>query len=80
MILTSDLSNSEHEFQATKELINKYIRENRNLIRELEISKNYKAQANQFAKEIINLNKELLREKNLVINSIITFNLIRIKH
>lgn len=66
MILTSDLSNSEHEFQATKELINKYIRENRNLIRELEISKNYKAQANQFAKEIINLNKELLREKNLV--------------
>jgi hypothetical protein len=66
MILTSDLSNSEHEFQATKELINKYIRENRNLIRELEISKNYKAQANQYAKEIINLNKELLREKNLV--------------
>lgn len=66
MILTSDLSNSEHEFQITKELINKYIRENRNLIRELEISKNYKAQANQYAKEIINLNKELLREKNLV--------------
>jgi chromosome segregation ATPase len=66
MILTSDLSRSEREFQETKELINKYIRENRNLLRELEISKNFKLEAKNFAKEIINLNKELLREKNLV--------------
>jgi len=65
MILTSDLSRSEQEFQETKELINKYIRENRNLVRELEIAKNYKTQAKDMAKEIINLNKELLREKNL---------------
>lgn len=67
MILTSDLSRSEREYQETKELINKYIRENRNLLRELEISKNYKTEAKNFAKEIINLHKELLREKNLVI-------------
>ncbi len=66
MILTSDLSRSEKEYQETKELINKYIRENRNLLRELEISKNYKSEAKNFAKEIINLHKELLREKNLV--------------
>jgi len=66
MILTADISRSEREFQVTKELINKYVRDNRNLLRELEISKNYKTEAKTFAKEIINLNKELLREKNLV--------------
>jgi hypothetical protein len=65
MILSSDLSKSKKEFLEKNEIINKYIRENRNLVRELEISKNYKAEASQFAKEIINLNKELLREKNL---------------
>lgn len=71
MILTSNLLRSEQRYQKKKEKINFYIRENRNLIRELEICNNYKEQASKFAKEIINLNKELLREKNLV-----NFNLI----
>jgi hypothetical protein len=66
MILTSNLSRSEQRYQKKKEKINFYIRENRNLIRELEICSNYKEQAAKYAKEIINLNKELLREKNLV--------------
>jgi hypothetical protein len=66
MVLTTKLSMREKEFQVIKEEINFYIRENRNLVRELHIAHNYKEQANKYAKEIINLNKELLREKNLV--------------
>ena len=67
MILSSKLSRFEQDFQKKKEKINYLIRENRNLLREIEISKNYKNEANRYAKEIINLDKELLREKNLVI-------------
>lgn len=67
MVLTTKLSMKEKEFQATKDEVNFYIRENRNLIRELHICHNYKETANKYAKEIINLHKELLREKNLVI-------------
>lgn len=66
MILSSKLSRFEQDFQKKKEKINYLIRENRNLLREIEISKNYKDEANRYAKEIINLDKELLREKNLV--------------
>jgi hypothetical protein len=66
MVLTTNLSMREKDFQKIKEEINHYIRENRNLTREIKICHNYKEQANKYAKEIINLNKELLREKNLV--------------
>lgn len=66
LILNSKLSRFEQDFQKKKEKINYLIRENRNLLREIEISKNYKDEANKYAKEIINLDKELLREKNLV--------------
>lgn len=75
MILSSKLSRFEQDFQKKKEKINYLIRENRNLLREIEISKNYKDEANRYAKEIINLDKELLREKNLVkqINYLIAY-------
>jgi hypothetical protein len=66
MVLTTNLSMREKDFQAIKEEINHYIRENRNLVRDIKICHNFKEQANKYAKEIINLNKELLREKNLV--------------
>lgn len=65
-ILLTNLSRGVIEYQKEKEISNFYIRQNRNLMREIEISKNYKAEANKYAKEIIDLNKELLREKNLV--------------
>ena len=65
-ILLTNLSRGVIEYQKEKEISNFYIRQNRNLMREIEISKNYKSEANKYAKEIIDLNKELLREKNLV--------------
>jgi len=64
-ILTTTLSRGETEFQKKVEEINFYARENRNLLRELDISKNYKSEANKFAREIIDYQKELLREKNM---------------
>lgn len=69
--MTTTLSRGETEFQKKVEEINFYTRENRNLLRELDISKNYKAEANKFAREIIDYQKELLREKNMVIYYII---------
>jgi hypothetical protein len=65
-ILTSTLSRGETEFQKKILEIIFYAKENRNLLREIEISKNYKAEANKFAREIIDYQKELLREKNMV--------------
>lgn len=64
-ILTTTLSRGETEFQKKIDEINFYVRENRNLLRELDISRNFKAEANKFAREIIDYQKELLREKNM---------------
>ncbi len=80
MILSSKLSRFEQDFQKKKEKINYLIRENRNLLREIEISKNYKDEANRYAKEIINLDKELLREKNLVKDLLLILSKIKLRN
>ena len=65
MILTTDMSKSEKTVQEKEEAIKKQNRDLQNLKRELAINTKFKEKANAYARELINLNKELLREKNL---------------
>ena len=65
MILTSDMSKSETKVQEKEDKIREHNRTIQNLRRELSINTKYKENAYAYAKELINLNKELLREKNL---------------
>lgn len=64
--LTTTLARAEIDYQHKINEVNLFKRQNRNLRRELEISKNFRETAHKLAREIVNLNKELLREKNLV--------------
>lgn len=64
-ILTSNLSRGEAEHERMKEEIKEYKRNNQKLVRDLEINRKYKDESIKLARDIINLNKELLREKNL---------------
>lgn len=49
-----------------KETIRIKNKNNRDLFRDLQINKKYKEEAKKYARDIINLNKQLLSEKNLV--------------
>ena len=64
-ILTSNLSRGESEHEKIKEEVKEYKRNNQKLIRDLEINKKYKDESIKLARDIISLDKELLREKNL---------------
>ena len=65
MILTTDMSKSEKKIQEKEDFINNQSRSIQNLKRELAINMKFKEKAEAYARELINLNKELLREKNL---------------
>ena len=65
MILTSDMAKSEKQIQEKEDYINNQSRSIQNLRRELAINMKFKEKAEAYARELINLNKELLREKNL---------------
>ena len=65
MILTTDMSKSEKTVQEKEDKIKEQNRSIQNLTRELKINTQFKEKANAYARELINLNKELLREKNL---------------
>ena len=65
MILTDDMSKKEKEIQDREDRINNQSRSIQNLRRELTINMKFKEKAEAHARELINLNKELLREKNL---------------
>jgi len=65
MILTTDMSKSEKKIQEKEDYINNQSRSIQNLRRELAINMKFKEKAEAYARELINLNKELLREKNL---------------
>jgi hypothetical protein len=64
-ILTSNLSRGESEHEKIKEEVKEYKRNNHKLLRDLEINKKYKDESIKLARDVINLDKELLREKNL---------------
>lgn len=64
-ILTSNLSRGEAEHEKVKEEIRVYKRNKEKLDRDLEIHKKYKDVSMKLARDVINLDKELLREKNL---------------
>lgn len=64
-ILTSNLSRGESEHEKIKEEIKEFKRNNQKLLRDLEINKKYKDESIKLSRDIINLDKELLREKNL---------------
>ena len=65
MILTTDMSKLEKKIQDKEDYINNQNRSIKNLRRELTINMKFKEKAEGHARELINLNKELLREKNL---------------
>ena len=65
MILTTDMSKSEKTVQEKEDIIKSNNRNLENLKRELAINTKFREKANAYARELINLNKELLREKNL---------------
>ena len=65
MILTTDMSKLEKKIQDKEDYINNQKRSIQNLQRELSINMKFKEKAETHARELINLNKELLREKNL---------------
>ena len=65
MILTTDMSKLEKEIQERKDEINNQQRAIQNLSRELKINQKFKEKSEAYARELININKELLREKNL---------------
>ena len=65
MILTTDMSKLEKKIQEKEDYINNQSRSIQNLRRELSINMKFKEKAEAYARELINLNKELLREKNL---------------
>ncbi len=65
MILTDDMSKKEKDIQDREDRINNQSRSIQNLRRELTINMKFKEKAEAYARELINLNKELLREKNL---------------
>jgi chromosome segregation ATPase len=65
MILTTDMSKSEKTVQEKEDIIKNQNRSLENLKRELAINTKFREKANAYARELINLNKELLREKNL---------------
>ena len=65
MILTTDMSKLEKKIQEKEDYINNQSRSIQNLKRELSINMKFKEKAEAYARELINLNKELLREKNL---------------
>jgi len=64
-ILTSNLSRGEAEHEKVKEEIREYKRNKEKLDRDLEIHKKYRDVSIKLARDVINLDKELLREKNL---------------
>lgn len=64
-ILTSNLARGEAEYEKIKEEIKVYKRNKEKQDRDLEINRKYKNISNKLAKDVINLDKELLREKNL---------------
>lgn len=64
-ILTSNLSRGEAEHEKLKEEIKGYKRNKEKLDRDLEINKKYKDISLKLSRDVINLDKELLREKNL---------------
>lgn len=65
MILTTDMSKLEKKIQEKEDSINTKERTIGNLLRELKSNRKSKELAEKYARELINLNKELLREKNL---------------
>ena len=65
MILTTDMNKLEKKIQEKEDNINNQKRAIQNLSRELRINQKFKDKAESYARELINLNKELLREKNL---------------
>ena len=65
MILTTDMNKLEKKIQEKDDSINNQNRAYNNLTRELRINEKFKEKAEKYAKELIDLNKELLREKNL---------------
>jgi chromosome segregation ATPase len=65
MILTTNMTKLEKTIQEKEDNINNQNRAIQNLTRELDINKKYKDKSEAYSRELINLNKELLREKNL---------------
>ena len=65
MILTTDMSKLEQEIQQRKDEISNQQRAIQNLSRELKINQKFKEKSEAYARELISINKELLREKNL---------------
>ena len=65
MILTTDMNKTEKTVQEREDSIREQNRKMQNLQRELTINSKYKEKALSYGRELINLNKELLREKNL---------------
>ena len=65
MILTTDMNKLEKKIQEKEDNINNTGRAIQNLTRELKIKQKFKEKAESYSRELINLNKELLREKNL---------------
>ena len=65
MILTTDMNKLEKKIQEKEDSISNQRRAKNNLERELRINEKFKEKAEKYAKELIDLNKELLREKNL---------------
>lgn len=65
MILTTDMSKLEKTIQEKEDLLNNQLRAIQNLSRELKINQKFKEKSEAYARELININKELLREKNL---------------
>ena len=65
MILTTDMSKLEKKIQEKEDYINSRSRSIQNLRRELAINMKFKEKSEAYSRELINLNKELLREKNL---------------
>ena len=65
MILATDISKIEKKIQEKEDYINNQSRAIQNLKRELSINMKFKEKSQAYSRELINLNKELLREKNL---------------
>ena len=65
MILTTDITKIEQKKQEKEDYINNQSRSIEGLKRDLAINMKFKEKAEAYSREIINLNKELLREKNL---------------
>jgi chromosome segregation ATPase len=65
MILTTDMSKLEQKIQEKEDSLNNQGRAIQNLSRELKINQKFKEKSEAYSRELININKELLREKNL---------------